>query len=139
MSSILDPISTELMLVDKRVGNAYQVVKLVCAYLDQIRFVADNMPVLTEVYGNLKTLRRVDGLTGFAGETVSIAMPVDIAVSKVVASTVVILGENDVMYGFESGAFTAYMDGTQLKLTLAINAPDEITKSAIRWMITYEK
>lgn len=81
MNNTLNPYGGVNPLIDKMIGNAYDIVKYVAKYLREIRYVAENMKyVFTAANGNRTVLRQTgDGIAS----TLWIDLPVDFDMATV--------------------------------------------------------
>lgn len=124
-------------LIDKMIGNAYDVVKYVARHLDVIRYVATNMENIYVVATNLKRSVLVISETGLANTTKSVALPEGVTPAMVVASSVLVQDANGDLFGSDSGYFTASIQSGALRLFLKPDAPANLENAVIRWFLTY--
>lgn len=129
--------SGNVALVDRFIGNAYDVVKYVARHLDVLRYVATNMEEIHEVAMNLKRSGLTLGQTALLGETVSVAVPEGITQSMILSSSVMIEDEVGSFFGSDSGYFTCTIQAGALRLHLNSSAPATLQNATIRWFITY--
>lgn len=122
-------------LVDKLIGNAYDVVLYVARYLEVIRYVAANMENIYEVAVNLKksglVLGQLDGVTG------SVALPEGVTTAMILSSSVILEAPDGSIFGSDSGLFTASVQAGALRVFLKDTAPAPLQNAVIRWFITY--
>lgn len=137
MRTVNDPCSSRAPLVDKLIGNAYEIVKYVAMNLTTIRYVAENMELVHQVGTNLKQTAVLNGTTGIAGATVSVALPTGVTAGQVIGSQVMIQTSEGDLYGDNSGHFTSNIQGGMLRLTLGMSAPAGLQSASFRWFLTY--
>lgn len=75
MRQVHDPYGGVNPLVDKMLGNAYDIVKYVARYLKEIRYVAENME---NVYNVAHGYRKVVAVYAEGSSTLSIPLPVGV-------------------------------------------------------------
>jgi hypothetical protein len=75
MNNCMNPYGGVNPLIDKMIGNAYDIVKYVARYLKDIRYVAENMATVYAAVNGTRTMLTAvaDGLSS----TLTVAMPVD--------------------------------------------------------------
>jgi hypothetical protein len=75
MNNCMNPYGGVNPLIDKMIGNAYDIVKYVARYLKEIRYVAENMATVYAAVNGTRTMLTAvaDGLSS----TLTVAMPVD--------------------------------------------------------------
>jgi hypothetical protein len=135
MRTTFDPYAGNDPLVDKMIGNAYDVVALVAKNLQAILFLGDNMTELMLIAKGLRVSTVVLGVAGQVGELISIPLPTGVTADKVVASSVLIATPDGSLYG--SDYFTCYIAAGALKISLNLSAPPALVGSVIRWYLTY--
>ena len=81
MRNSMNPYGGVNPLIDKMIGNAYDIVKYVAKYLREIRYVAENMEyVYTAANGNRTILTQLaDG----SGDPITIALPDGLTVGQI--------------------------------------------------------
>lgn len=132
-----DECGKNIRLVDKLIGNAYDIVKYVASYLDVIRYVASNMEDIYEVAVNLKRSGLVLGQTGLANQTVSVAIPEGVTQDMILSSSVMLADATGSLFGSDSGYFTASIQAGALRVYLNPLVPVSLQNTTIRWFITY--
>ena len=124
-------------MVDKLLGSAYRVVKEVRDNLDAIRYLAANMDSISTVATNFIPSKLMTGKTSLVGQTVDISLDSSIAQDSIVAQAIMVISASGVIYGAESGYFTAWVSGGELFLKVSSTAPIAIQNSTIHWMVFY--
>ena len=92
MRNSMNPYGGVNPLIDKMIGNAYDIVKYVAKYLREIRYVAENMEyVYTAANGNRTILIQLaDG----SGDPITIALPDGLTVGQIESINVTALYGN---------------------------------------------
>ena len=92
MRQTMHPYGGVNPLIDKMIGNAYDIVKYVAKYLREIRYVAENMEyVYTAANGNRTILTQLaDG----SGDPITIALPDGLTVGQIESINVTALYDN---------------------------------------------
>ena len=92
MRNSMNPYGGVNPLIDKMIGNAYDIVKYVAKYLREIRYVAENMEyVYTAANGNRAILTQLaDG----SGDPIIIALPDGLTVGQIESINVTALYDN---------------------------------------------
>ena len=80
MRPVFDPYGGVNPLIDKVIGNAYDIVKYVARYLTEIRYVAENMAT---VYNAVHGARRVVEAASTGSSPVNIEMPAGVTLSNI--------------------------------------------------------
>lgn len=124
-------------LIDKMIGNAFDVVRYVAEHLNVIRYVAANMEDIYQVATNLKRSVLIYNTTGEANTTKSVALPEGVTQAMVVASSVLVQDANGDLFGSDSGYFTATIQSGALRVFLKPGAPANLENAVIRWFLTY--
>lgn len=124
-------------LVDKMIGNAYEVVRYVARHLDMIRYVGTNMEMVHEVASNLKTNGLVLGSVLGLNETASVPLPEGVTQEMVLSSSVMLVDLDGSLYGADSGYFTASIQTGALRVHLKPTAPLQLENAVVRWFLTY--
>lgn len=137
MRPVNDPFGSPMPLVDKMIGNEYDIVKFVAENMEFIRHVQANLEALVELSNNLKTSGLLLGSTGLPTETTSIPLPTGVLQEHVLASSVLVVGKDGGLYGPDSGYFEVRIQGGALRVTMAANAPLHVQTAVVRWFLTY--
>lgn len=137
MRTVNDPFGSPMTLVDKMIGNEYDIVKFVAQNMDFVRHVQANLEALVELSNNLKTSGLLLGSTGLPTETTSITLPEGVTQDAVLASSVLVAGKDGGLYGPDSGYFDVRIQGGALRVTMAANAPLQVQNAVVRWFVTY--
>ena len=124
-------------LIDKMIGNAYEVVKYVARHLNEIKYVALNMALVNTVAEELRKASVVVSNVGGLGATVVLPFPDQATVDNVVASSVLVKLANGVLLGSDSGIFTTAIAANGISITLKSDAPAEAVGGQVRWFLTY--
>lgn len=138
MRNTLDPFGGSDTVVDKVIGNAYDVVLAVRMKLRELMFIVANMDSLMEIANNLKSTTVVSGISGVAGATTIIQLPLGMSPLKILSSTVMLADQFGNMYTPDSGYFTTLIQGGNLHVIMAPTAPIGAQNIPIRWFITSE-
>lgn len=129
-----DPYGGKEPLVDKLIGNAYQVVRLVAENLGFIRYVAHNMEAVQKVAEDLSaTTTLFAPAPTVANNAVLVPYPVGVTQSRVLSSSVMILGTDGHLYGAE--IFVSSLSRAGLVVTLGPGSA--LIGGQIRWHLTY--
>lgn len=137
MRTVFDPFGSPALLVDKMIGNEYDIVKFVAENMEFIRHVQANLEALVELANNLKTSGLLLGTTGLATEVTSIPLPEGVLQDHVLASSVLVVGKDGGLYGPDSGYFSVRIQGNALRVTMASTAPIHVQNATVRWFLTY--
>lgn len=139
MRSPLDPYGGRAGLVDKFIGDAFDIVHAVSRHLSEIKYLVMNMEAIIIVAKNLPdtSTKTVGARLGFRGETVSVPMPEGITMANIVSSTVLALDGQGNAYQTNNGDFYFHIQNGALKLTLSSAAPATMSGAEVRWNIVY--
>ena len=133
----MSPSNNPVLVVDKIIGTAYDVVRAVYLKMTELMYLVDNMDQIVTVANHLGDSTLVTGVAGPVNTSVLVPLPTGVLQSKVRASSVFIFANNK-LYGTDSGFFTALIDGTNLDVVVDASAPSGLVGGAIRWYVTYE-
>ena len=114
-------------LVDKTIGNAFEVVN----------FVAENMDELLALTPRQTDTRFVQSAVGLLDNTTPVAIPVDIPADSIVQSTVQLRDSTGRFYDTSSGYFEVVLNRTRLEVTLLGSAPLVMQNAKILWTIVF--
>ena len=135
----LNPYSHTAPLVDKLIGDAYDVVKEVYDNMEYV--VAVGASIRASNVGEPLMLQRIvetTGATGAAGATVVITFDdLDLDYTKIIDSYVTILGSDGVLYLANSNMFSHTISAAGMSLTLVGGAPAAIQNATLKWYIIY--
>lgn len=135
-----NPFGRTAPMVDKLIGDAFDIVKEVHDNLDYIKAVADTLMI--SVVGQPLLAQRAlfsdEGFAPLAGESTVIDFPdVSINYKAILASHVIIEGSDGNRYFADGGFFTAYVAADGLHLSLKSNAPGALQEAPVSWFIIY--
>ena len=133
MNNSMNPYGGVNPLIDKMIGNAYDIVKYVAKYLREIRYVAENMEyVYTAANGNARRLNATA-----AGNTLLVPIPVDLDMTLLQAVTVMAV-VNDTTYYFPAPDTFAFNVVTgNVAITIYNDVPALTTAEYVVVMTTY--
>jgi hypothetical protein len=126
MRGSLDQVGGADQLVDKLIGNAYDVVY-------QVRL---KLPELMRINDNLRGNKTVYAVAGPVGSTVMVPLPEGISHTRIVASSVLLADTRGNIYGTDTGYFTTKILDGQLRVMVTDQTVAELS---IRWFITFEE
>lgn len=136
MRGSLDPVGGSDTVVDKLIGNAYDVVLAVRLKLRELMFIVANMDSLMLIANDLKSTTLVNGVSGLAGDTTIVKLPLGMNPLKILSSTVSLNDAMGNIYGADTGYFNSVILGGDLHVTMAPTAPVEVQNIPVRWFIT---
>lgn len=123
MRNEMSPYGGVNPLIDKMIGNAYDIVKYVARYLKEIRYVAENMEyVYTAANGNRTVLNGVATST-----TLSIPLPVGMITAKLEAVTVIATGSSGTLFFPAPNTFSFSIIGGNVVVAIAVTFPELAT------------
>lgn len=155
MRTVNDPYGGYSPLVDKMIGNAYEVVKHVAmnlmyvrhvsANLEQVYTVATNINAVAAKLDNIDTIAtKVDTLqsqkvvTGTAAAvSASTSIAMGTAATTVKGVTVKVTGSNGSVYFPGAGTFTYSLSGSNLTVVTDAAAPATLVGGTIEALIQY--
>lgn len=121
-----DPYGGVNPLIDKMIGNAYDIVKYVATYLKEIRYVAENMQsVFLAANGNTIELTVVAD-----SDNLSIALPEDFDIDDLRGLSVIAVTSDGKVYGPDTTTFAAYIDNEAATLNISIASDIPLMASA---------
>lgn len=132
-----DPYSDYTNLVDKLIGNSYQIVRYVAMHLKTIRYVASNMESIYFAAQNQPVVVRATA--GALNTTTSVNIPSGVDIADIVSSDVVIATTGDEIYTSASDTFTAWIEDGALKVNIPNTSPASMAGAQIRWTIITRK
>lgn len=120
MRTVHDPYGGVNPLIDKMIGNAYDIVKYVARYLKEIRYLAENMSTVYQaVHGDKITLEG----TGDGSSSLSIPLPDDLDPNSIINATAV-AGDGSHLFFPGSGAFYLAVNLNDSTVEINIENPD---------------
>lgn len=138
MQNPFNPEAGTNPLVDKLIGNAYDVVKYVAHYVKEIRYVALNMADVHRVsqgmYENVLLIATIEALD----TVVEIDLPEGVTALMLINSSVNVVTPTGDIYGDHSGSFTWFITGGKLQVTIPEGAPSDFIGSSIRWLLNWQ-
>lgn len=133
-----DPFGGTTPLVDRLIGNAFEVVKYVAQYVKEIRYVAFNMEHVYNVSRNLyEHIFLVQPIIAL-DSVVEIDLPVDVTPAMIINSSVNVLTAAGAIYGPSATTFTWIITGGKLVVTIPVDAPPAFVGADIRWLINWQ-
>lgn len=116
MFSANNPYGGVNPLIDKMIGNAYDIVKYVARYLKEIRYCAENMQsIYTAANGNKYVLEAVA-----ADTLLEIALPEELDISTITGITAIAIGGDGSIYLPGSDTFNFGVDGSLGAVVISI-------------------
>lgn len=120
-------------LIDKMIGNAYEIVKYVAKYLREIRYVAENMQyVYAAANGNARRLTTIA-----AGSSLSIPVPVDLNMTLLQAVTVMAVVDDDTYYFPGVDTFNFGISGGNVVISIENDVPALTSAEYVVVLTTY--
>ena len=125
MRPVNNPYGGVNPLIDKMIGNAYDIVKYVAKYLREIRYVAENMEyVYTAANGNRTILIQLaDG----SGDPITIALPDGLTVGQIESINVTALYDDDVITMPAPDTFEFNISGGNINIELISILPQVVS------------
>ena len=125
MRNSMNPYGGVNPLIDKMIGNAYDIVKYVAKYLREIRYVAENMEyVYTAANGNRTILTQLaDG----SGDPITIALPDGLTVGQIESINVTALYDDDVITMPAPDTFEFNISGGNINIELISILPQVVS------------
>ena len=125
MRNSMNPYGGVNPLIDKMIGNAYDIVKYVAKYLREIRYVAENMEyVYTAANGNRTILTQLaDG----SGGPITIALPDGLTVGQIESINVTALYDDDVITMPAPDTFEFNISGGNINIELISILPQVVS------------
>ena len=136
MRPVNDPYGGVNPLIDKMIGNAYNIVRYVAYHLKEIRYVAENMEDIHAVATG--TVRSQALVTAVATNSTSLPLPEDIPVNDIQAMSVLITTSTGEIYLPSVTSFNVIFDGSNLVVTLVGAPPTGVLGGTIKWLITHQ-
>lgn len=136
----INPFTATAPLVDKMIGDAYDVVKEVYDNMELVQAVGSSIAQST--IGEPLLVQRALTQTGIThanvNGSVTVELP-DLAMDHklILASHVAIEGASGKMYFADSGQFTATVDTNGLTLVMSATALADARSAAFTWFIIY--
>ena len=128
MRNSMNPYGGVNPLIDKMIGNAYDIVKYVAKYLKEIRYLAENMQYVYAAANGNRVVFSLDG-----DGTASLTIPVPLAgqdYSSIAAVSVIAVGLSGAVYTPASGTFNYGLTPTfnvQISITGGGSVPELLT------------
>jgi hypothetical protein len=134
-----DPYGGRTGLVDKLIGNAFDVVHLVARHINEITYLVNNMEAIIIVAKNLPDTSSVTKTATFGdrGETVAYSLPANVTMNNLVQSTMLILDGNGNAYQSSNGNVDFWYEDGVFCVRLADEAPASMIGATFRWNVTY--
>lgn len=134
-----NPFGHTTPLVDKMIGDAYDIVKVV--YDNMPYIVAVGASLSTSVIGQPLLLQRIvetTGVSGTAGQTVVIPFDdLDLDYTKIIDSYVTLLGSDGVLYVGNSAEFRHNIGPDGMRFTLDSAAGAALQNATVKWYVIY--
>ena len=123
------------MLVDKLIGTAYDIVKLVAVNLPMLQTLGDRVDDLDMIAANLTNTYVVSGQVTGLSQTTNWLLDTDIVQDEIISANVTIKGTDGKLYFPSIGTFTVAIDLGYLRVTLAATGPAGLVNGAMRAVI----
>lgn len=120
-------------IIDKMIGNAYDVVKYVARYLKEIRYVAENMETIYEVAHLAGGQKDFIEVIANGSDIFTVSFPEGRSVSEIRELTAVAIASDGRVSGL-GGDFMIYVNNGQIQINLW---SDYLRDSTIRISISY--
>jgi len=135
----MDPYGGSTSLVDKVIGNAYNVVLAVYRNLAEIKYVVSHMESIVTLAKNLPDTSNVLVLSnmGGLGQTVFIDLPERVTVESMTSFSVLLVDAAGNGYQDGNGNFLFWFRNGKLVVKLMSDAPASMVGAEIRWNINY--
>ena len=143
MRPINDPYGTPITIVDKLIGNAYEIVRLIAKKMPIIEYLAsimERMEIVTQQSDNILSLKIVEStkLISEAGNTILIPIPDGISPNDIHDSMVSFLGSNGTLYFYESGKITHVINAGFLVVTIDASLTSVVLGGLIKWNLVHK-
>lgn len=125
-------------IVDRMIGNSYDVVKYVARYLKEIRYVAFNMEHIYRISQELRSNIKLKETITALDTTYTIPLPSKVSPQKVLASHVLVTTIDGEIYPEASNTFSWVIKNGLLHVKVSDVAPQSFLGSEIRWFLTWE-
>lgn len=125
MRNSMNPYGGVNPLIDKMIGNAYDIVKYVAKYLKEIRYVAENMEyVYVAANGNRTVLSATgDG----SGDPMTIPLPDDFDLTTVQMITAIALYNGDTVTMPAPDTYEISISGGEVNIQMHTNAAQVVS------------
>lgn len=134
-----DPYGGRTGLVDKLIGNAFDVVHVVARHINEIKYIVANMEAVVTVAQNLPDTSNITrNITmGSRGTISTYDLPTGVTMANLVFSSLLVIDANTNGFQTENAYFRYWYENGKLKLYLASDAPVSMVGAEARWNITY--
>lgn len=138
--SVNNPYGRATPMIDKLLGDAFPIVKLVADNLELVTAVAEAL--MNSIVGDPIITQRsiiLDGVTSDKSVATEILFDdPNIDYKNILVSSVRVEGISHKLYFSDCGYFTSYVDADGLHLTLNTDAPDDLVDCVVQWSIIYK-
>lgn len=117
------PYGSDTMVVDKLIGTAYDVVKLVASKLTLLESIGNQVDNIQTVADKITNSHKLTGTVTTLGATASFALPSEVNTDEIESVSVIITGTDGKLYFPSSTTFTYVVDLGYLRITLAASGP----------------
>lgn len=139
-SSSFNPFgSNKAILVDKMIGSAYDVVKLVAMNLAEILYVAQNLDTIQETLQNIRKERVINMSLVPSSGVMIVPLPADIQVEDISYFTVQIKTTTGDLYTPDSGYFKIRIVNDALEITVDPAASAAFVGATFLWSIVFRE
>lgn len=130
-----DPFGSDSMFVDKLIGTAYDIVKLVATNLPMLKLLGDRVDNLDMIAANLTNTYVKTGVVTGLNQTTNHLLDTDIVQDEIISCNVTIKGTDGKLYFPATNTFTFAIDLGYLRVTLAAGGPAGLVNGAMRAVI----
>lgn len=132
---VFSPFGSNSMLVDKLIGTAYDIVKLVAVNLPMLKILGDRVNDLDMIAANLTNTYVVTGQVTGLSQTTNWLLDTDIEQDEIISANVTIKGTDGKLYFPSTATFSIAVDLGYLRVTLATSGPAGLVNGAMRAVI----
>lgn len=133
MNNSMNPYGGVNPLIDKMIGNAYDIVKYVAKYLREIRYVAENMQYVYSAANGNATRLTATATTN----SLSIPIPVELDMTLLQAATVMAVVGGNTYYFPAANTFNFGISGGNVVISIAADVPALLTADYVVVLTTY--
>lgn len=134
-----DPFGSPSLLVDKLIGTAYDIVKLVATNLPMLSLLGNRIEDLDMIALNLTNTHVLTGVVTGLSQTTNHLLPNTIVQDDIISVNAVLKGTDGKLYFPSTGTFTIAVDLGYLRVTLAAGGPAGMVNGALKaTIVTFE-
>ena len=127
-----DPFGSDSMFVDKLIGTAYDIVKLVATNLPMLKLLGDRVDDLDMIAANLTNTYVKTGMVTGLSQTTNHLLDPEITQDEIISCNVTIKGTDGKLYFPATNTFTFAIDLGYLRVTLAAGGPAGLVNGAMQ-------